>query len=83
MNQVIMKVSMKEVTLSMTVIVQFLMDLVVVKVILILMIPYMTATNPVTQAPDLVKLTQTSWSQVTESENGHFDNGQIFSLIVQ
>ena len=34
---------------------------------------YDIATNPVTQAPDLVKLTQTPWSQVTESENGHLD----------
>ena len=32
---------------------------------------YDTATNPVTQAPDLGKLTQTPWYQVTESENGH------------
>ena len=29
------------------------------------------ATNLVTQAPDLGRLTQTPWSQVTESENGH------------
>ena len=41
-NQVIMKVCKKAVTLSMTVIVQFHMDLVVLKVILILMIPFMT-----------------------------------------
>ena len=34
---------------------------------------YDIATNPVTQAPDLVKQTQTPWSQVTESENGHLD----------
>ena len=34
---------------------------------------YDIATNPVTQAPELVKLTQTPWSQVTESENGHLD----------
>ena len=31
------------------------------------------ATNPVTQAPGLGKLTQTPWSQVSESENGHLD----------
>ena len=34
---------------------------------------YDIANNPVAQAPDLVKLTQTPWSQVTESENGHLD----------
>ena len=34
---------------------------------------YDIATNPVAQAPGLVKLTQTPWSQVTESENGHLD----------
>ena len=34
---------------------------------------YDIATNTVTQAPDLVKLTQTPWCQVTESENGHLD----------
>ena len=30
---------------------------------------YDIATNPVTQAPDLGKLTQTQWSQITGSEN--------------
>ena len=34
---------------------------------------YDIATNPVTQAPDLGKLTQTPLSQVTESENRHLD----------
>ena len=31
------------------------------------------ATNLFTQAPDLGRLTQTPWSQFTESENGHLD----------
>ena len=41
---------------------------------------YDIATNLVTQTPDLGKLTQTSWSQVTESENGHVDF-QLVSLV--
>ena len=67
-----MKVCMKAVMLNMTVTDQFHMDL-VVKVRLILTIGHMTANNPVTQAPGLGKLTQTPWSQVSESENGHLD----------
>ena len=67
-----MKVCMKAVMLNMTVTDQFHMDL-VVKVRLILTIGHMTASNPVTQAPGLGKLTQTPWSQVSESENGHLD----------
>ena len=35
--------------------------------------PYDIATNPVTQAPDLGKSTQTPWFQVNEAENGHLD----------
>ena len=34
---------------------------------------YEIATNSVTQATDLGKLTQTPWPQVTESQNGHLD----------
>ena len=67
-----MKVCMKAVMLNMTVTDQFHMDL-VVKVRLILTIGHMTANNPVTQAPGLGKLTQTPWSQVTESKNGYLD----------
>ena len=74
-----MKVCMKAVMLNMTVTDQFHMDL-VVKVRLILTIGHMTASNPVTQAPGLGKLTQTPWSQVSESENGHL-NFQFDSLV--
>ena len=41
---------------------------------------YGIATNPVKQEPGLGKLTQTSWSQVTESENAHLDF-QFSSLV--
>ena len=34
---------------------------------------YVIPTNPITQAPNLGKLTQTPWSQVTKSENGNLD----------
>ena len=38
------------------------------------------ATNPVRQELGLGKLTQTPWSRVTESENGHLDF-QFYSLV--
>ena len=57
----------------MTVTIKFHMDL-VVKVRLVFDESwYDIATNPVTQAPDLLKLTPTAWSQVTDSENEHLN----------